>query len=272
MTIDEPMTMNAPNFETLIYQADQQYAEIHFNRPHRLNAVVEQFYTELLAALSLAGQDPAIRAVILTGVGRAFCVGADLKEHGAGQRTAYQRRQYLQLGNDVCEKIFRLSKPVVAAINGYALGAGAEMAVSCDFVLMAESAQIGFPEVSIGTSVGGGVTQILPRLVGLRKARELLFQGTRINGTEAQRIGLVTQVCPDAELLDRARRFALELAGKAPVSMAVVKNLLNHATAQDFATQLQLELDGVFSCTVTEDWREGVNAFAGKRAPQFKGY
>ncbi|MGB5062842.1 MAG: enoyl-CoA hydratase/isomerase family protein [Candidatus Competibacter sp.] len=264
--------MHTPNFETLIYQADRQYAEIHFNRPHRLNAVVEQFYTELLMALSLAERDPTIRVVILTGAGRAFCVGADLKEHGAGQRTAYQRRQYLQLGNDVCEKIFRLNKPVVAAVNGYALGAGAEIAVSCDFVLMAENAQIGFPEVSIGTSVGGGVTQILPRLVGLGKARELLFLGTRINGVEAQRIGLAVQVHPDEELLDRARRFAQELASKAPVSMAVAKNLLNQAAAHDFATQLQLELDGVFSCTVTEDWREGVNAFAEKRAPQFKGY
>jgi len=264
--------MNTPNFETLIYVVEQQVAEIHFNRPHRLNAVVEQFYTELLMALSLAERDPAIRAVILTGAGRAFCVGADLKEHGAGQRTAHQRRQYLQLGNDVCEKIFRLSKPVVAAVNGYALGAGAEMAVSCDFVLMAERAQIGFPEVSIGTSVGGGVTQILPRLVGLNKARELLFLGTRIDGAEAQRIGLATQVHPDAELLERARQFALELAGKAPVSMTVAKNLLNQATGHDFATQLQLELDGVFSCTVTEDWREGVNAFAEKRAPRFKGY
>ncbi|MCP5197170.1 MAG: enoyl-CoA hydratase/isomerase family protein [Gammaproteobacteria bacterium] len=264
--------MNTPNFETLIYQADRPYAEIHFNRPHRLNAVVEQFYRELLMALSLVEQDAALRAVILTGVGRAFCVGADLKEHGTGQRTAYQRRQYLQLGNDVCEKIFRLGKPVVAAVNGYALGAGAEMAVACDFVLMAESAQIGFPEVSIGTSVGGGVTQILPRLVGLNKARELLFLGARIDGSEARRIGLATQVHLDAELLDQARQFTRKLASKAPVSMAVAKHLLNHATARDFTTQLQLELDGVFSCTVTEDWQEGVKAFAEKRAPQFKGY
>lgn len=263
--------MNTSNFETLIYQVEQQVAEIYFNRPHRLNAVVEQFYTELLAALALAESDKTVRAVVLTGVGRAFCVGADMKEHGAGQRSAHQRRQYLQLGNDVCEKIFRLSKPVVAAVNGYALGAGAEMAVSCDFVLMAESAQIGFPEFSIGTSVGGGVTQILPRLVGLAKARELLFLGARIAGAEAQRIGLATQVYPDAELLERARQFALALAGKAPISMAVGKKLLNEATGHDFATQLQLELDGVFRCTVTEDWQEGVKAFAEKRTPRFKG-
>ncbi|MBE2295052.1 MAG: enoyl-CoA hydratase/isomerase family protein [Phycisphaerales bacterium] len=263
--------MNTSNFETLIYRVEQQVAEIHFNRPHRLNAVVESFYRELLAALALAENDSAVRAVVLTGAGRAFCVGADMKEHGAGQRSAHQRRQYLQLGNDVCEKIFRLSKPVVAAVNGYALGAGAEMAVSCDFVLMAESAQIGFPEFSIGTSVGGGVTQILPRLVGLAKARELLFLGTRIDGAEAQRIGLATQMCPDAELLECARQFALKLASKAPISMAIGKKLLNEATHHDFATQLQLELDGVFSCTVTEDWQEGVNAFAEKRAPRFKG-
>ena len=264
--------MNRPAYESVLYDRIDHYAEIRFNRPHRLNAVVEQLYRETIDALRRAEADPEVRAILLTGEGRAFCVGADLKEHGSGHRSAYQRRQYLQLGNDICQTLFDLKKPVVAVVNGYALGAGAEMAVACDFVLMAENAQIGFPEVSIGTNVGGGVTQTLPRLVGLAKARELLFLGERIDGREAARIGLATRAVPDQDLATEAAAFAQRLAAKAPVSMALAKGLLNHGTARDMASQLGLELDGVFACTVTEDWQEGVDAFAEKRAPQFKGY
>ncbi|MEH6577194.1 MAG: enoyl-CoA hydratase/isomerase family protein [Amphritea sp.] len=259
------------SFETLIYNKKNNYAEIRFNRPHRLNAVIEQFYHELLEALQLAEADNDVRAVLLTGEGRAFCVGADMKEHGAGERTQYQRRQYLQLGNDVCEAIFRLTKPVVAAINGYALGAGAEMASSCDFVLMAESAKIGFPEVSIGTCVGGGVTQFLPRLVGLAKARELIFLGTKIDGTEAAAIGMATRAVADDQLQAEAAAFIAELATKAPISMQLVKKMLNNSSYNDIDAQLQHELDGVFMCTTTQDWQEGVDAFAEKRSPEFKG-
>lgn len=259
------------SFETVIYTTKDSYAEIRFNRPHRLNAVVEQFYNELVTALHQAEADPEVRAVLLTGEGRAFCVGADLKAHGAGERTQYQRRQYLQLGNDVCETIFRLKKPVVAAINGYALGAGAEIACSCDFVLMADTAQIGFPEVSIGTCVGGGVTQFLPRLVGLSKARELIFTGVKITGVEAQRIGLAMKSVADESLMDESAAFIRELTTKAPVSMALVKKLLNSASSVDLDSQLQHELDGVFVCTTTQDWQEGVDSFAEKRPPSFKG-
>lgn len=259
------------NFETIIYRKADQYAEIRFNRPHRLNAVVEKFYNEMMEALDLAEKDPDVRAVLLTGEGRAFCVGADMKEHGAGERTLNQRREYLILGNDVCEKIFRLRVPVVAAVNGYALGAGAEMACSCDFVLMAEGAKIGFPEVSIGTCVGGGVTQFLPRLVGLSKARELIFTGEKIDGKEAARIGMVTRSVADDDLQAEAGKFIAVLASKAPISMSMVKRLLNNSTYQNLEDQLQLELDSVFVCSTTADWQEGVDAFAEKREPVFKG-
>ncbi|WP_207061167.1 enoyl-CoA hydratase/isomerase family protein [Motiliproteus sp. SC1-56] len=263
--------MSALSFDTVIYNKHAAHAEIRFNRPHRLNAVVEQFYRELIAALRQAEADPEVRAVLLTGEGRAFCVGADLKEHAAGERTPYQRRQYLQLGNDACETIFRLNKPVVAAVNGYALGAGAEMACSCDFVLMAEGAQLGFPEVSIGTFVGGGVTRFLPRLVGLPKARELMFLGERINGTEAARIGLVTRAVADEALQEEAQAFIAKLSTKAPISMALAKKLLNTSDESTIDAQLTRELDGLFMCTTTEDWKEGVAAFAEKRSPNFKG-
>ena len=263
--------MNAPDIKTLIYNKREGYVEIRFNRPHRLNAVVEQLYDELIAALRQAETDPEIRAVLLTGEGRAFCVGADMKEHSVGKRTQLQRRQYLQLANDACETIFRLKKPVVAAINGYALGAGAEIACSCDFVFMAESAKIGFPEVSIGTCVAGGVTLFLPRLVGLAKARELIFTGIKIDGIEAARIGLAFRAVTDDRLQCEASDFIRELATKAPISMELVKKLLNNASHTDLDAQLQHELNGVFMCTTTQDWQEGVDAFAQKRSPNFKG-
>jgi len=263
--------LNNQDFETLIYIKHDLYAEIRFNRPHRLNAVVEKFYRELLDALDLSESDSDVRVVLLTGEGRAFCVGADMKEHGTGMRTLYQRRQYLQLGNDVCEKILRLKKPVVSAVNGYALGAGAEIAVSCDFVLMDKTAQIGFPEISIGTCVGGGVTRSLPALVGMAKARQLIFTGTRIDGNEAERIGLVTEAVDGVALQQRAQSFVAELASKAPISMALAKKLLNNASNLDIDAQLQLELDAVYTCTTTADWQEGVDAFAEKRSPKFKG-
>lgn len=258
-------------YDTLIYNKQMNYVEIRFNRPHRLNAVIEQFYIELIDALNKAEADTEIRAVLLTGEGRAFCVGADMKEHGAGERTLFDRRQYLQLGNDVCETIFKLDIPVVAAVNGYALGAGAEMACACDFVIMAESAKIGFPEISIGTCVGGGVTQFLPRLVGLAKARELIFLGNKIDGKDAAAMGLVTRVVADDELTSAAGTFIAELAQKAPISMKMVKNMLNNASFNNLDAQLSQELDAVFMCTTTQDWQEGVDAFAQKRTPKFKG-
>ncbi|MCE9664403.1 enoyl-CoA hydratase-related protein [Halomonas sp. M5N1S17] len=262
---------SSPSPETLNIIHTDGVMEIRFNRPHRLNAVVETLYTDLLAALASAEADDDIRAVILTGEGRAFCVGADMKEHGGAKRTLFQRRQYLQLGNDVCEAILRLRKPVIAAVNGYALGAGAEMAVSCDFIVMADEAQIGFPETSIGTCVGGGVSKILPQLVGLNMARQLLFTGRRIDGEEAKRIGLATSSWPQDALLNEAHRLAGDLAKQAPVSIAMLKRLVNQGGHTDLEGQLQQELDAVFTCSTTEDWQEGVDAFAEKRTPNFKG-
>lgn len=257
--------------ETLIIDRQGAVMEIRFNRPHRLNAVVETLYAELLSALAEAKADPSVRCVILTGEGRAFCVGADMKEHGGAKRTSFQRRQYLQLGNDVCEAILRHPKPVIAAVNGYALGAGAEMAVSCDFIVMAGEAQIGFPETSIGTCVGGGVSKLLPQLVGLNMARQLLYTGRRIDGHEAARIGLATATHAGGELMPEAHRLAETLARQAPVSIAMLKRLVNQGSDTGLESQLQQELDAVFTCSTTDDWQEGVDAFAEKRAPEFKG-
>jgi len=252
--------------ETILYSVADGVAEIRLNRPHRLNAVTQQ----LNDALSTAEADRDVRVVLLTGEGRAFCVGADLKEHKAG-RSAFDRRQYLQGEQTVCKRLMTLKQPVIAAVQGYALGAGAELAIASDFLLMAESAQIGLPEISIGNFLGGGVTVLLPRLVGLAKARELVFLGERIGGDEAVRIGLANRSFPDAEFAGAAREFAQRVATKAPFSMQLAKEQLNFAAESTLDAALRAELEGMVFVGTTRDWQEGVDAFAEKRPPVFKG-
>ncbi|PWV70215.1 enoyl-CoA hydratase/isomerase family protein [Halomonas sp. A11-A] len=262
--------MSQAEYETLILRRHGQVQEIRFNRPHRLNAVTETLYAELNDALTRAEADGEVRVVVLTGEGRAFCVGADLKEHKEG-RTAFDRRQYLQGEQLVCKRLMQMQTPVIAAVNGFALGAGAELAIAADFLLMADSAQIGLPEVSIGNFLGGGVTWLLPRLVGLAKARELVFLGERIDGAEAVRIGLANRHYPDEGFLDAALAFAERVASKAPFSMALAKEQLTFSGERTLDACLAAELEGMTFVGTTRDWQEGVDAFAEKRAPRFQG-
>jgi enoyl-CoA hydratase len=257
-------------FETLLYGVQDGIAEIRLNRPHRLNAVTQKLYDELNEALTMVEAERGVRVALVTGEGRAFCVGADLKEHKAG-RTPFERREYLRGEQLACKRLLTLGKPVIAAVNGFALGAGAEIAIASDFVLMAESAQIGLPEISIGNFLGGGITHLLPRLVGLAKARELVFLGERIDGPEAVRIGLANRTFPDDGFLESARAFARQVASKAPHSMRLAKCQLNFAGEGSFEAALTAELEGMMFCSTTRDWQEGVDAFAEKRAPVFKG-
>ena len=257
-------------FDTIEVRQQGRVSEIRLNRPHRLNAVVSGLYGEILTALASIERDADCTAVVLTGAGRAFCVGADMKEHGAGSRSEKEKLEYVNLGNAVCERIYRFPKVVIAAVNGYALGAGAEMACSSDFIVMKQSAQIGFPEVSIGTFVGGGVTEILPRLVGLARARELIMTGRRIDGEEAYAIGLATRVLPDGQFETGVAEFAATIASKAPISMKFAKLHLNDMH-RDYASRLETEVASLRTCMLTEDWKEGVAAFAEKRSPEFRG-
>lgn len=257
-------------FETILFNVRDGIGTIRLNRPHRLNAVIEQLYRDVIAGIDLAESDAEVRAVVITGEGRAFCVGADLKEHGRGERTALQQRNYLVLGNDVCRRIYTSPKIVIAAVNGYALGAGAEIAVSSDFILMKDTAELGFPEVSIGTFVGGGITHILPRLVGLTKARELIVSGRRIGGREAVASGLATRSFEDGAFDAGVREFASGVAAKAPFSLGFAKEHLNDG-ARSYQAALVTELEALRACMVTQDWKEGVAAFAEKRKPVFRG-
>ena len=257
--------------DKLILKVVDGIGEIRFNRPQRLNAVTEGLYQALILALHSFDADADVRVIVLTGEGRAFCVGADLKAHAEGKRTAFQRRQYLELEQRVCRMIRNLGKPVVAAVNGYALGAGAEMALAADFLLMKASAQIGLPEITLGTFLGGGITHTLPRLVGLAKARELVFLGERIAGDEAVRIGLANRSFADERFEDDVRVFCHKLAQAAPISMQLAKRQLNGAAERSFEVALQCELEGMTFCTTTRDWQEGIDAFTEKRPPRFTG-
>lgn len=259
--------MSQPN---VIYEKQDSIAQIQLNRPQRLNAVVSELYAELINALKDAARDSDVRVVVLTGKGRAFCVGADIKEHAAGTRTDLQKHEYLELGSKVCREIYEHPKVVIAAVNGYALGAGAEIACSSDFILMKETAEIGFPEASLGTSVGGGITEILPRMVGLTKARELLLTGRWIKGLEAKQIGLATQVFEDDQFETGVAKFAAKIAELAPFSLKYIKYHLNNFH-QDYNSRLGSELAAVRTCMLTEDWREGIVSFQEKRPPVYTG-
>jgi enoyl-CoA hydratase len=202
---------------------------------------------------------------------QAFCAGADLKKHAAGDRSLAQRRRYIRIAHETTRSLYEFPKPVVAAVNGPARGAGVEMALCCDFVLMAEDATLALPEIGLGTFVGGGVTHILPRLIGLARARELIYTGRVVDGRRAVELGLALACHPAARLPDEARSLARELADQAPISIASAKKCLQRAPGLDIEHVLRLETEAILSCMESEDWHEGLRAFGEKRKPRFSG-
>lgn len=216
------------------YVRDGGLALIHLNRPDRLNAVVPALTEDLAAALARAAREDA-RVVVLAGRGRAFCAGHDLKEPEPVE-TPVQTRARLEEIQDVTRLVRRFPGPVVAAVHGYALGAGCEFALACDVVVATEDAQFGFPEVGVGLSVTGGISKLLPVLVGWAKAKELLLLGDRITGAEAGRIGMVGRVVPPGEHEAAAVELARRLADRPPLALSLAKQVLDHgldATLED---------------------------------------
>ncbi|MCR9243676.1 MAG: enoyl-CoA hydratase/isomerase family protein [bacterium] len=240
------------------------------NRPDRLNAVSEELYERLLAALAGAAADSALRAVVITGAERAFCVGADLKTHGEDARADDARRAYVELGQRAANAIVSSRLPVIAAINGHAIGAGLELALACDLGVVASAAKLRFPELGLGTFVGGGVTATLPARVGLATARDLLLRCPFFSGDRAVELGLFGTARPANEVLDHALAIADEVASKAPRSVAHLKQLLR-PVPRTFDETLAAEAAALLDCMGTADWREGVAAFAERREPQFRG-
>lgn len=267
------------NYPTLLYHVRDTVGIITLNRPDRMNAVIEGMYHDISRLLADILNDDNVRTIILTGTVRikegverqVFCAGADLKEHASGNRTFEQKKSYLQLAHDTCRKIFEFPKPTLAVLNGAARGAGTEMALNCDFIFMAEDATLAFPETGLGTCIGGGASKHLVDVLGLTKAKELVYTGRVIDGITAFNMGLAHQCHPIDSLMDQALSFARGLSAKAPVSMALAKRLMHDASSMDIESVLDAETHAILDCMKTEDWHEGVKAFAEHRQPIYKG-
>ena len=257
-------------YQYIIYDKSEGIAQITLNRPEALNAWSKELAREFLTALEDAGNDSEVKVVVITGAGeKAFSAGADIKAMVG--MDAIKARDLSRMGYKICNAIENTEKPVIAAINGYALGGGMEVSMACDFRIASEKARMGQTEINIGLIPGWGGTQRLTRLVGKAKAKELVFTGKIIDAKTAYQWGLVNKVVPPEELKAAVREFALELAGKAPVALRLAKTLIDKGTDIDLETALALEKEGFGVVGSSEDLQEGVSAFTEKRKPLWKG-
>ncbi|MDX1419198.1 MAG: enoyl-CoA hydratase-related protein [Rubricoccaceae bacterium] len=262
--------MDTPAFDTLRYHLDADgVATLTLDREEQLNALSRQTVAELGQAVRHAKADAAVRGVVLTGAGdRAFAAGADIEEFSG--MDAIDGHRFALVGQAVFNQIEAMPKPVVAAVNGYALGGGCELAMACHLRVASERAQFGQPEVGLGLIPGYGGTQRLPRLVGRGIAAELLLTGDRISAQRAYEIGLVNRVAAPEALLEVAKALVRTIAGKAPMAVAFALQALRAADLP-LAQGLQQEAALFGQCCATEDFPEGVMAFLNRRTPEFSG-
>ena len=248
----------------IILEKKGPVAVLTLNAPESLNALNTRFMAEISQAVDEAAADRDIYVLIITGAGKAFIAGADIKEMIS--LSAVEMLEWAKIGSDLNVKIEELPIPVIAAVNGFALGGGCELAMACDIRIASEKAKFGQPEVSLGVTPGAGGTQRLPRLVGMGKAKELLFTGRKVDAQEALRIGLADKVVPPEELMDAAMAMAAEIAAQGQVAVRQCKRLVNAGTQTDLKTALALELQAFSLCSATEDKQIGMGAFISKQA------
>ena len=245
-------------------------ALVTLDRPRALNALNTASLLELEQALRTVAQEPAVRALIVTGAGeKAFVAGADIAEmagYGAAQGLAFA-----QLGHRVLAALEGLAVPTIAAVNGFALGGGCELALACDLIYASTNARLGLPEVSLGVIPGFGGTQRLTRLVGRARAKELIFTGEPVDAAKARELGLVLEVVPQAELLDHCRKVAAKIATRGPVAVAQAKRAIDQGADLSLGAGNELERQAFGVLFGTADQKEGMAAFLGKRPPAFTG-
>ncbi len=257
-------------YETLLYDKRDSIGYVQVNRPEKLNALNRRVMEELLACFQALQRDPKVRAVILTGSGeKAFVAGADVGE--LATQTAVGGKDTSQFGQQVFNLIENLGKPVIAAINGFALGGGCELAMACTLRIAAETARFGQPEVKLGLIPGYGGSQRLPRLVGKCRAMELILTGETVTAAEALRMGLVNQVVSAAELLAAAENLAKKIIVNAPLAIKFAMEAVNHGLEMTAAEGQFLEASLFGLCCATSDMQERTRAFLEKRPPKFEG-
>jgi len=254
-------------FETLEFAREESFVVVTLNRPPA-NAISEPLMTELNAALSSVEEDDAVRSVIITGAGdRIFCAGADLGSAFSGGSVA----TFIRFGNSVMRRIERFPKPVIAALNGHALGGGCEIAMACHFRLLKETARMGQTESNLGIIPGFGGTQRYPRLMGRGRALEHLILGTQVPAEECYRTGLVNRLSKEGETLNDAKALARQLGKRAPLAMAAIIKAVDEGLEAPMARSIDVEIDAFMPTLKSEDAAEGIQAFFAKREPEFKG-
>ena len=255
-------------FKNLIIQREGNIRIVKINNPHSMNALNSEVLSELDQVFSEIEKDPETNVVILTGEGRAFVAGADISQMST--MNSAQGKDFGVQGSAVFRRIELLSKPTIAAINGFALGGGCELALSCDIRIASSKAKIGQPEVGLGITPGFSGTQRLPRIVGEGRAKELIFTAKAITADEAFRIGLVNRVVEPEQLMDEAMALAKTIAKNAPVAVKLSKEAINRGMQTDIDTAIAIENDLFALCFSTEDQKEGMKAFFEKRPAEWK--
>jgi enoyl-CoA hydratase/carnithine racemase len=254
----------------VLYEKKGDIAYVTVNRPKVLNALNTPTWKDLRTAFEAARDDVAVRGVILTGAGdKAFVAGADISE--LAHVAAFEAEQASRFGQEVLDLIENLGKPVVAAVNGFALGGGCETAMACTIRIAVDTAKFGQPEVGLGLLPGGGGTQRLPRLVGKGRALQIILSGEMIDAQEAYRIGLVNEIVPAASLIARAEAILKRISANAPIAVKLSLEAVNKGLETGQVVGLLLEASYFGLCAATEDKKEGTSAFLEKRAPQFHG-
>lgn len=257
-------------YTALLFEVQNSIARITLNRPDAANALNLELARDLMHAALQCDQDPAIRAVILTGAGRMFCAGGDLKSFAAqGEHLPHHLKEVTTYLHAAMSRFTRMDAPLIAAVNGTAAGAGMSLVCACDFVLAAASARFTMAYTRAGLTPDGSSTYFLPRIVGLRRALELTLTNRQLSAQEAQDWGIVTRVVPDASLMAEAEALAAQLASGATFALGAAKRLLHSGWGETLETQMEHETQSIAAVARTADAREGIAAFLEKRAPQF---
>lgn len=257
------------NFETVKYEKKDMVAVITLNRPDSLNAINLQMNRDLVDALETAKNDDNVRSIVITGSGRAFCAGADVGEFASGVFSKGDKKGKPKFITPY--HLFRLNKPIIAAVNGVAVGFGMNLTISCDIVFASENASFGEFFIRMGIIPDMNGSLLLPLLVGVHKAKELIFSGKRIYAEEALQIGLVNHVFPHEELLPKTMEFAQHLAQQAPLALSLSKQAIHKGYEKIFDEMRDLEKEYNDICYASEDHREAAQSFVEKRKPIFKG-